>query len=458
MSDSGKTVKAEPVYVISVVGCGYLGVTHAAGMAELGHDVIGIDVDAEKVALLNEGRLPFFEPGLDELVVRHLRSGRLRFSTSYEDAGSADVHFICVGTPQRPDGASADLSHIDAVAAGLAPHLTKECLVVGKSTVPVGTAGHLKAVLREHAPAGDVLSVAWNPEFLSEGKAVADTLRPDRIVLGVENPHSEKTLRDVYAPLIEAGVPVVVADLATAEVIKSAANSFTATKISFINAIAEFCEACGADVKVVTEALAYDPRIGGQFLTSGLGFGGGCMPKDIRAFQARADELGAHRALAFLAEVDAVNLRRRDRLVELVREQCGGTFRDRRIAVLGAAFKPGTDDIRDSPALHVANEIQREGGEVTVHDPRAMDNARRSFPRLHYAPDALTAAAGADAVALLTDWPEFAALEPGPLGRVVRHRRIIDARHALDDTEWRGAGWTYAAPGRPSPAPVGKDG
>ncbi|MFJ8752632.1 UDP-glucose dehydrogenase family protein [Streptomyces sp. NPDC102441] len=438
------------VYLISVLGCGYLGVTHAAGMAELGHTVVGIDVDAEKVALLNEGRLPFFETGLDTLMTRHLRSGRLRFSTSYEDAADADVHFICVGTPQQPQGTSADLSYIDAVATRLAPHLTKECLVVGKSTVPVGTAAHLWSVLREHAPAGDVLSMAWNPEFLSEGKAVADTLRPDRIVLGVQNAHSEKTLRDVYAPLIENGVPVVVSDLPTAEVIKSAANSFTATKISFINAMAEFCEASGADVKVVTEALAYDTRIGGQFLTSGLGFGGGCMPKDIRAFQARADELGAGRSLAFLAEVDAVNLRRRDRLVELIREQCDGTLRGRRIAVLGAAFKPGTDDIRDSPALHVADVVQREGGEVTVHDPKAMDNARRSFPELNYAPDALSAAAGADVVALLTDWQEFAALKPAQLERTVRHRRIVDARHALDDVEWRRSGWTYSAPGRPS--------
>jgi UDPglucose 6-dehydrogenase len=419
-------------------------------MAELGHQVIGVDVDAEKVSALAAGRLPFFEPGLDELVTRHLRSGRLHFTTSYEEAAAADVHFICVGTPQSSDGTAADLSHIEAVTDRLAPFLVKECLVVGKSTVPVGTAARLAAALHRSAPIGHGAAVAWNPEFLSEGKAVADTLRPNRIVLGVQDANSEKVLRNVYAPLIDAGVPVVVADVPTSEVIKSAANSFTATKISFINAIAEFCEASGADVKVVTEALSYDTRIGGQFLTSGLGFGGGCMPKDIRAFQARAHELGVGRSLAFLAEVDAVNMRRRDRVVELIREQCGGVFIGRRVAVLGAAFKPGTDDIRDSPALYVADKIHRMGGEVAVHDPRAATNARRAFPDLLYEPSAFDAGRGADAMALLTDWAEFAAIEPRELGGLVRHRNIVDARHVLDAAEWQQAGWTYAAPGRPA--------
>ncbi|MGI5212751.1 UDP-glucose dehydrogenase family protein [Plantactinospora sp. CA-290183] len=438
------------MYAISVVGCGYLGVTHAAGMAELGHDVIAVDIDPAKISALAGGRVPFFEPGLDDLVRRHLGSGRLRFTTSYEEAATADVHFICVGTPQRSDGVAADLSHLEAVVERLAPYLVKECLAVGKSTVPVGTAARLAAMFRAAAPAGADVSLAWNPEFLSEGKAVADTLRPDRIVLGVPDARAEKVLRDVYAPLIEAGVPVVVADLPTAEVIKSAANSFTATKLSFINAMAEFCEASGADVKVVTEALAHDARIGGQFLTSGLGFGGGCMPKDIRAFQARAHELGVGHALAFLAEVDAVNMRCRDRVVELIREQCGGAFTGRRIAILGAAFKPGTDDIRDSPALHVANTINRGDGEVAVYDPRAMENARRAFPDLGYERTLLDAVRNADAVALLTDWPEFAAVDPYVLGKEVRHRKIVDARHLLDAAGWQRAGWTYAAPGRPA--------
>lgn len=440
------------MYAISVVGCGYLGVTHAAGMAQLGHHVVAVDIDAAKISALANGRVPFFEPGLEDLVRRHLASGRLRFTTSYAEAATADVHFVCVGTPQRSSGA-ADLSYLDAVIGHLAPHLVKDCLVVGKSTVPVGTAARLGAMLRDAAPAGKDVSLAWNPEFLSEGKAVADTLHPDRLVLGVPDAQAEKVLRDVYAPLIDAGIPVVVADLPTAELIKSAANSFTATKLSFINAIAEVCEASGADVTIVTEALAYDARIGGQFLTSGLGFGGGCMPKDIRAFQARANELGVGRALAFLAEVDAVNMRCRDRVVELLRQQCGGVFTGRRVAVLGAAFKPGTDDIRDSPALHVANVISREQGEVAVYDPRAMENARRAFPDLRYATTMRDAVQGADTVALLTDWQEFATIDPKMLGATVKRRNIVDARHLFDAAEWQRAGWTYAAPGRPALQP-----
>ncbi len=438
---------------ISVVGCGYLGVTHAAGMAELGHQVIGVDVDTAKIAALAGGRSPFFEPGLDELISRNLAAGRLRFTTSYAEAATADVHFICVGTPQRDDGA-ADLSYLDAVVQTLAPYLVKECLIVGKSTVPVGTAARLTSMLRVLAPAGESVSVAWNPEFLCEGKAVADTLHPDRLVLGVPDERAEKVLREVYAPIIDAGVPVVVADLPTAEVIKTAANSFTATKISFINAIAEFCEASGADVTVVSDALGYDARIGRQFLNSGLGFGGGCLPKDIRAFQARAHELGVGQALAFLAEVDAVNLRCRERVVEYLRKQCGGAFTGRRIAVLGAAFKGGTDDIRDSPALHVANLISAQEGEVVVYDPQAMANARRAFPHLVYESSVLEAVRGADAIAVLTDWKEFITLNPHTLGDEVRSRNIVDARHALDPALWLRAGWNYIAPGRPALQPA----
>jgi len=435
---------------ISVVGCGYLGVTHAAGMAELGHQVIGVDVDAAKIAALASGRAPFFEPGLDELISRHVAAGTLRFTTSYEEAAVADVHFICVGTPQRDDGTAADLSYLDAVVQRLAPYLVKECLIVGKSTVPVGTAARLTAMLRVLAPAGESISLAWNPEFLCEGKAVTDTLHPDRLVLGVPDEQAEKILREVYAPLIDAGVPVVIADLPTAEVIKTAANSFTATKISFINAIAEFCEASGADVTVVSEALGYDARIGRQFLNSGLGFGGGCLPKDIRAFQARAHELGVGQALAFLSNVDAVNMRCRERVVEYLRKQCGGAFAGRRIAVLGAAFKSGADDVRDSPALYVANIIRREGGEVVIYDPQAMDNARRAFPNLVYERGVMEAARDADAIAVLTDWPEFATMNPYALGDEVRSRNIVDARHTLDPAQWLRSGWNYVAPGRPA--------
>ena len=440
------------MYELSIVGCGYLGVTHAAGMAELGHRVIAVDIDRAKISALAAGRVPFFEPGLEELVQRHLDSGRLTFTTSYEEAAAADVHFICVGTPQRPDGA-ADLSHLAAVVEQLAPYLVKDCLVVGKSTVPAGTAAWLAAMISDIAPAGEGVTVGWNPEFLSEGTAVADTLQPERLVLGVPNARADEVLREVYAPLIQAGVPVVIADVPTAEVIKYAANTFMATKLSFINAIAEFCEATGADVQVVSEAMAYDARVGRGFLTSGLGFGGGCVSKDLRALRARADELGVGHISALLAEVDAINMRCRDRVIELLRKQCGGTFTSRRIAVLGAAFKPGTDDVRDSPALHVADAIHQAGGEVSVYDPRAMENARRVFPDLRYEPTLVGAVRGADAVAVLTDWPEFGELDPRSVAGEVKQRNIVDARHVLDAEKWRATGWAYVAPGRPTLQP-----
>ncbi|QSI47379.1 UDP-glucose/GDP-mannose dehydrogenase family protein [Thermobispora bispora] len=435
-------------YRLTVLGTGYLGATHAACMAELGFDVLALDVDERKIERLRRGDLPIHEPGLEELLKRNLAAGRLRFTTSYEEvARFGDVHFICVGTPQRSDGYAADTSYLDAVVDSLAPLLDRECLVVGKSTVPVGTAERIAEKLVRLAPAGVQVELAWNPEFLREGHAVQDTLRPDRIVLGVASERAEKILREVYAPL--GDVPIVVTDYATAELVKSAANAFLATKISFINAMAEVCEAAGADVTQLARALSYDERIGGRYLNPGVGFGGGCLPKDIRAFMARATELGADRAVAFLQEVDAINQRRRTRVVELARELAGGTFEGRRAAVLGAAFKPHSDDIRDSPALDVAVRIARLGGTVTVYDPVALDNARAAYPDLEYAESALEAARGADVVLLLTEWPEFAALEPDELSTVVRERNIVDGRLVLDAEAWRSAGWTYRALGRP---------
>jgi UDPglucose 6-dehydrogenase len=438
------------LHAISVLGCGYLGVTHAACLAELGHDVTAVDIDARRVAALADGRVPFYERGLQELVTRHLANGRLRFTTSYARAAAeADVHFICVGTPQRGDGA-ADLRSVDAVVEELGPRLTTESLVVGKSTVPVGTTARIAERLRRTAPAGAGVRTAWNPEFLREGHAVADTLRPDRIVLGVTSASDEKVLRDVYARLADAGVPFVVTDPATAELAKSAANAFLATKISFINALAEVCEAAGADVGGLADALAHDPRIGARSLRPGVGFGGGCLPKDLRALQARARELGVGHALAFLAEVDAVNLRRRERAVDLVRRQVPDGIAGRRVAVLGAAFKADSDDVRDSPALHVADALRRDGAEVAVYDPKAMANARRGHPDLHYAADHRQACAGAHAVAVLTDWPEFRDIDPRELGGVVARRSVVDGRGALDPEEWRRAGWAYTALGRPA--------
>ena len=440
---------------LTVLGTGYLGATHAVCMAELGYDVLGMDVDEAKIASLAAGEVPFFEPGLEPLLRKNVEAGRLRFTTSYEDAAAfGDVHFICVGTPQKAGEYAADLSYVDATVTALAARLERPCLVVGKSTVPVGTAARLAARIAAEAPCPDV-ELAWNPEFLREGFAIEDTLRPDRLVIGVTpGGRAERVLREVYAPLLDAGTPMVVADYPTAELVKVSANAFLATKISFINAMAEVCEAAHADVKKLSEALSYDTRIGGRFLHAGLGFGGGCLPKDIRAFMARAGELGVDQALSFLKEVDAINQRRRARMVDLARDAVGGSFHGTRIAVLGAAFKPNSDDIRDSPALDVASTIHRAGGVVTVYDPAALPNARLRYPDLDYAESATGAAEQADVVLHLTEWREFVDMDPAALSAVVRERRIVDGRNALDAVRWRGAGWTYRALGRPDVDPT----
>ena len=434
---------------LTVIGTGYLGAVHAACMADLGHDVLGVDVDTEKVAALAEARPPFYEPGLPELLSRTLKAGRLRFGTSLRKAAEwGEVHFICVGTPQRAGSYAADLRHLDAVVDGLAPYLDRPALVVGKSTVPVGTAARMAARIAELAPATGGAELAWNPEFLREGFAVADTLRPDRLVVGVTSEHADAVLREVYAPMLAADTPFLSTDLATAELVKVSANAFLATKISFINAMAEVCEASGGDVAVLSDALGYDSRIGRRFLSAGLGFGGGCLPKDIRAFMARAGELGVDQAVAFLREVDAVNMRRRTRVVDLTRELLDGNLIGRRIAVLGAAFKPNSDDVRDSPALNVAGQLQLQGGQVTVFDPKATELARALFPTLEYAADLNAAVTGADVVLLLTEWPEFVALDPELLAGKVAVTNIVDGRNVLDPTKWRAAGWTLRSMGR----------
>ena len=432
---------------LTVIGTGYLGATHAVCMAELGFEVLGLDVDEAKVAALSDGRVPFFEPGLPELLQKNLDAGRLRFTTSFEEAGAfGDVHFVCVGTPQKKGEYAADMTYVDAAFAALAPVARPGSVLVGKSTVPAGTAERLAGVVDG---AGRDLELAWNPEFLREGFAVKDTLTPDRLVFGVRSARGEQALRDAFAPILETGTPVVVTDFATAQLVKVAANAFLATKISFINAMAEVCEATGGDVTLLSKALSYDDRIGGRFLHAGLGFGGGCLPKDIRAFMARAGELGVDQALSFLKEVDAINLRRRARMIDLAREELGGSFGGVRVCVLGAAFKPNSDDIRDSPALDVAASVQKQGAAVTLYDPEAMDNARARHPELGYRSSALEAAKGADLVLHLTEWTEFREMDPAVLGAVVSERRIVDGRNALDPDRWRAAGWTYRALGRP---------
>jgi len=437
---------------LTVVGCGYLGAVHAAAMAVIGHDVVGFDVDPTKVAALGRGEATFYEPGLDGLLADALASGRLRFTTSpAETAAHGDIHFLCVGTPQLTNSNAADMTYVDAAVETLGPLLSRPCLVVGKSTVPVGTAERLRDRLVELAPAGEDVHLAWSPEFTREGFAVHDALEPDRIVVGVDDQGDADVLADVFAPVLAHGMPYVIVDLATAQLVKNAANAFLATKISFINAMAELCEATGADVVQLADALGHDARIGRRFLQAGLGFGGGCLPKDLRGFMARAEELGVDQALAFLRDVDDINLRRRRRAVEVTLDLLGGesAVAGARIAVLGAAFKPDSDDIRDSPALDVAHALHERGAVVRVHDPKALDNARRTRPGPTYVDTALEACRDADAVLHLTEWAEYRALDPVALGEVVAHRRILDARNVLDSGAYVRAGWDVRALGRP---------
>ena len=436
---------------ITVIGTGYLGAVHAACMADIGHEVLGVDVDEAKIAALAEGRPPFFEPGLPDLLARTHERGNLRFTTSLAEAAEfGEVHFVCVGTPQLKGSHAADMKHVDAVIDGLARHLHRPCLVVGKSTVPVGTAARLARRIAELSPVGAAAELAWNPEFLREGTAVLDTLEPDRLVVGAQSERAAQLLREVYAPMLAAGTPYLVTDLATAELVKVSANSFLATKISFINAISEVCEATGADIVELAQAIGLDSRIGSKFLTAGLGFGGGCLPKDIRAFYARGEELGLGRSLAFLREVDEINMRRRQRTIDVAREMLDGSFLGRRVAVLGAAFKPDSDDIRDSPALNVAAAVHLQGAHVCVHDEEAVDNARAAYPALDYALEPAKACEGADIVLHLTEWKQYRELDPAALAAVTSVPRVLDARNALDLARWRAAGWTARALGRPA--------
>jgi UDPglucose 6-dehydrogenase len=435
---------------ISVFGCGYLGAVHAACMAKLGHDVVGVDVLEEHIAMLAAGTAPFHEPGLPELLSEALSTGRLEFTTDASRAADATVHFICVGTPQKRGENAADMAYVRSATAAILPLLKASDVVVGKSTVPVGTAEDIAERVLEHQPEAETV---WNPEFLREGFAVKDTLHPDRLVYGVRagegGERAVEVLDEVYAATLAEGTPKVVTDLATAQLVKVAANSFLATKISFINAMAELCEATGADVTALADAIGHDARIGRKFLNAGVGFGGGCLPKDIRAFMARAGELGVDQALTFLREVDSINMRRRVRMVDLAREVCGGSIVGRRVAVLGAAFKPDSDDIRDSPALSVAAQMQLQGAQVTVTDPKAIDNAKKKWPDLTYAETVEDVVAGAEVVLLLTEWPEYVGLDPEALKGQVGQPRLVDGRNCLDPARWRAAGWTYRALGRP---------
>jgi UDPglucose 6-dehydrogenase len=449
---------------LTFLGTGYLGATYAICFAEMGYEVLGFDVDAPKIAKLASGEVPFHEPGLDELLRKNLSTGRLRFTTSYDEvADFGDVHFICVGTPQRPDGLAADLTYVESAVTGLASRLTRKALIVGKSTVPVGTADWVEELIGRHAPADAEVELAWSPEFLQEGFAVEDVLRPSRVILGIKTDWAYGMLHAAHKGVFDLAqtedreVPVVVTDFATAELVKVASNAFLATKISFINAMAEVCEASGADVTLLARAVGYDPRIGNKFLRAGLGFGGACLPKDIRAFQARAQELGVGEALRFLHEVDLINTRRRQRVVQLAAELLGRTngpagpdLSGLKIAALGATFKPNSDDVRDSPALAVIRKLSRTGATVSVYDPEGMANAEREVPDVQYAKTLPDAVAGADLVCVLTEWEEFRNADATHLAEIAKGQRVIDARNCLDQAVWLRAGWEYRGMGRPA--------
>jgi UDPglucose 6-dehydrogenase len=440
---------------VTAIGIGYLGLTHAVCMADLGHQVLAIDVDVEKVEKAARGEAPFFEPGLEPLLRKNLDAGRLRFTTSFEEIGEfGEVHFLCVGTPQKTGETAADLSYVYGAVEALAPHLARECLIVGKSTVPVGTARDLLARAQATAPAGRQVSLLWNPEFLREGFAIQDTLTPDRFVFGVTadkaGARADEVIREVYATPLSSDIPGITMDLETAELVKVSANSFLATKISFINAMAEMCEAAGADVIALANAIGIDDRIGRKFLSPGLGFGGGCLPKDIRAFRTTAAAKGVNSIVSLLTTVDEVNLGRRARVTQLAREAVGGNLEGRRVAVLGIAFKPNTDDLRDSPSLDICKRLAAEGAVVTVHDPVAMANAAKAYPNFHYADSVQEAAEQAEVMLHLTEWADYRAIDPAALGQLVAQKVLVDARSALDADAWNAAGWSVYRPGQPA--------
>ena len=433
---------------ISVIGCGYLGAVHAVAMASLGHNVVGIDSNLAKISSLSSGQPTILEPGFADLLREGLDSGRLAFSADPEAAGGARVHFIGVGTPQRPDSHAADLAFLNDAVDSLLPCLREGDVVAGKSTVPVGTAAALEPRIRR---AGACL--VWNPEFLREGSAVRDTLEPDRLVYGLSREESDSragrdALDECYGALLAAGVPRLTMDFATAELVKVAANSFLATKISFINAMSQACDATGADVVELARALGFDERIGRLFLRAGIGFGGGCLPKDIRALRARAEELDLREAFRFLAEVERINDGQRARTVGMLEGLTGG-LEGRKVAVLGATFKPDTDDIRSSPALSIASALVERGARVTISDPAASAEAvAAEVEGAAFFADAEAAVAGAEAVLLCTEWEQYVRLDPARIGELVSERVVVDGRNALDPDAWKRAGWDYRGVGR----------
>ncbi|TVL88441.1 UDP-glucose/GDP-mannose dehydrogenase family protein [Streptomyces sp. SAJ15] len=435
---------------VSVIGCGHLGIPHAAAMAEIGHEVIGVDLDQAKIDRLNAGQCPIHEDGLPELLATHAASGRLRFTTDITEAAAfAEVHFLAVGTPIDVDGRNYDTGQVFGAARALAPHLRRPCVIIGKSTVTVGTTRTLAVLVARLAPAGSDAEVVWNPEFLREGHAIDDTLHPDRIVVGVPSPRAEDVVRKVYAPLLENKVPLFVTDPATAELIKGAANAYLGMKISFINGVADMCAAAGADVQQLTEAIGLDPRIGRGGLNAGPGYGGGCLPKDVRAFTASAEALGALNAASLLRAAEHVNESRPAAALRLIEETLGRPVTRAKVTVWGASFKAGTDDVRESPSLAIATLMHQRGAVVTVHDPHAVPTALARHPQLDYDQDLETSVKDAELIVLATEWPHFRDADPQHLAAVVAQPVLVDLRNVIDAHTWRAAGWTVRQLGRP---------
>lgn len=436
---------------IGIVGLGHVGLVSAAGFAELGFPVVGTDKDREKLERIRKGEAPFFEPGLDELLHKHVQSGRLSVAeTLAELADRADVIFICVGTPSRPDG-SADLSQVEGVVRELSQYITGYRLLVEKSTVPVETARWIKRTVRRYARNDATIEVASNPEFLREGSAVQDFLKPDRIVIGVDNGRARELLLRIYEP-IEA--PKLVVDIETAEIIKHASNAFLAMKISFINMVADLCERTGADVTQVAEGMGLDPRIGKAFLGAGLGYGGSCFPKDVKAFYWIGQNYGLDFSL--LKAVHDINERRVDVFMEHLHDALW-VLRDKTLAVWGLSFKPGTDDLREAPSLKVIRRVLDEGARLRLYDPHAMEALKKIHPedppRVIYASSPEDAAEGADAILLITEWPEFLEVDFEALRSRVRTPVVVDGRNALDVDRVTAAGFEYYGMGRPFRAP-----